>query len=55
MEAPSKLGGRIGPLRILVGILDADRGRVARALEVAGVDRAALRAKAAEALSQGTR
>lgn len=53
MDAPPKLDGRIGPVRILVGILDADRGRVARALEVAGVDRTGLRAKAAEALGQG--
>lgn len=56
MDAPPKIGtGRIGPTRILVGLLDTDRGRVARALEVAGVDRTALRAKAAEALAQGIR
>ena len=56
MDAPPKIGsGRIGPTRILVGLLDTERGRVARALEVAGVDRAALRAKAAEALVQGVR
>lgn len=45
--------GRLGPLRILVGILDTERGRVARALQAAGVDRAALRARAAEALAAG--
>lgn len=56
MDASPKIGGgRIGPVRILVGILDTDRGRVARALEVAGVDRAALRAKAVEALAEGVR
>ncbi|TCC58913.1 Clp protease [Kribbella pittospori] len=54
MDAPPKLGaGRLGPLRILVGILDTERGRVARALRAAGVDRAALRARAAEALAAG--
>ncbi|MGW6282189.1 Clp protease N-terminal domain-containing protein [Kribbella sp. NPDC055071] len=53
MDAPPKLSGRIGPTRILVGLLDTDRGRVARALEVAGVDRAALREKAAGALADG--
>ena len=53
MDAPPKIGsGRIGPTRILVGLLDTDRGRVARALEVAGVDRTALRTKAAEACSR---
>ena len=56
MEAPPKIGaGRIGPTRILAGLLDTDRSRVARALQVAGVDRAALRAKAAAALAQGVR
>ena len=56
MDAPPKIGtGRIGPTRILVGLLDTDRGRVARALDVAFVDRTALRAKAAEALAQGIR
>jgi ATP-dependent Clp protease ATP-binding subunit ClpA len=47
--------GRLGPTRILVGILDTERGRVARALEAAGVDRAALRTKAADALAAGAR
>ncbi|TCC20366.1 Clp protease N-terminal domain-containing protein [Kribbella speibonae] len=56
MDAPPKLGGgRFGPMRILVGLLDTDRGRVARTLQAAGVDRAALRTKAAEALAAGTR
>jgi hypothetical protein len=54
MDAPPKLSGRIGPMRVLVGLLDTERGRVARALEAAGVDRAALRARAAEALAAGT-
>jgi ATP-dependent Clp protease ATP-binding subunit ClpA len=56
MDAPPKIGtGRIGPMRVLVGILDTDRGRVARAFTAAGIDRAALRARAAEALAAGTR
>jgi ATP-dependent Clp protease ATP-binding subunit ClpA len=54
MDAPPKLSGRIGPMRVLVGLLDTERGRVARALEAAGVGRAALRARAAEALAAGT-
>jgi ATP-dependent Clp protease ATP-binding subunit ClpA len=52
---PRAGGTRIGSVRILAGILDTDRGRVARALEGAGVDRAALRARATEALAQGIR
>lgn len=56
IDAPPKVSGtRIGSVRILVGILDTDRGRVARALQTAGVDRAALRARATDALTQGTR
>lgn len=56
MDAAPKLGGgRIGPMRILVGLLATERGRVARALEAAGVDRVALRTRAAEALAAGTR
>jgi ATP-dependent Clp protease ATP-binding subunit ClpA len=56
IDAHPKVGGtRIGSVRILVGILDTDRGRVARALQSAGVDRAALRTRAAEALAQGSR
>lgn len=56
LDAHPKVGGtRIGSVRILVGILDADRGRVARAFQAAGVDRAALRAQAAQALTQGAR
>lgn len=35
---------RIGPEHVLLGVLAADVGRVPRALELAGVDRAALRA-----------
>jgi ATP-dependent Clp protease ATP-binding subunit ClpA len=55
MDAPPKLGGgsRIGSVRVLLGILDSERSRVARALQAAGVDRTALRARAAEALAQG--
>jgi ATP-dependent Clp protease ATP-binding subunit ClpA len=53
MEAPPKLGSRIGPMRILVGLLDTDRGRVARTLAAAGVDRIALRDRAARALQDG--
>jgi ATP-dependent Clp protease ATP-binding subunit ClpA len=48
-------GARFGPMRILVGILSSERGRVARALEAAGVDRAGLHTRAAEALAAGTR
>ena len=56
MEAePKPGGGRLGPMRILVGLLATERGRVARALDAAGVDRAALRARATEALAAGTR
>ncbi|MET9274254.1 Clp protease N-terminal domain-containing protein [Kribbella sp. NPDC003557] len=54
MDAPPKLGGRIGPMRILVGLLDTERGRVARTLQAAGVDRQALHARATEALAAGT-
>jgi len=54
LDADPKVGGtRFGSVRILVGILDTERGRVARALQAAGVDRAALRARAAEALAAG--
>jgi 2-methylcitrate dehydratase PrpD len=53
---PPKVGGtRIGSVRILAGLLDTDHGRVARALQAAGVDRAALRTRATEALAQGAR
>ncbi|TDD18202.1 Clp protease [Kribbella turkmenica] len=56
LNAEPKAGGtRIGSVRILAGILDAGRGRVARALQAAGVDRAALRARVAEALARGVR
>lgn len=44
---------RFGPVRILVGLLSAERGRVARALEAAGVDRNALLSKATDALAAG--
>ncbi|MFG1818021.1 Clp protease N-terminal domain-containing protein [Kribbella sp. NPDC049174] len=54
LDAHPRVGGtRIGSVRILVGILDTERGRVARALDAAGVDRATLRARATEALTQG--
>ncbi|NIK56646.1 Clp protease N-terminal domain-containing protein [Kribbella shirazensis] len=53
MDAEPKRA-RFGPMRVLVGLLATDRGRVARALEAAGVDRAALHAKATEALAAGT-
>jgi ATP-dependent Clp protease ATP-binding subunit ClpA len=48
-------GGRIGVGHILIGLLDADRSRVARALDAAGVDRVALRTKAFDLLAQGNR
>ena len=46
-------GGRIGATHMLVGALDAKLGRVPRALEIAGADRAALRARAAQAAEEG--
>ncbi|TCM41826.1 Clp protease N-terminal domain-containing protein [Kribbella sp. VKM Ac-2568] len=46
-------GGRIGASNMLVGILDANLGRVPRALDLAGIDRAALRAQATQAAEQG--
>jgi ATP-dependent Clp protease ATP-binding subunit ClpA len=46
-------GGRIGSTHMLVGILDAKLGRVPRALDLAGVDRAALRSQAAHQAEQG--
>ena len=52
---PHRRWRRFGSMRILVGLLEADRGRVARTLQSAGVDRAALHAKATEALATGTR
>jgi ATP-dependent Clp protease ATP-binding subunit ClpA len=56
IDAPPKASGtRIGPVRVLVSLLGTDHGRVARALEIAGVDRLALHARAAEALAQGNR
>ncbi|MDX6251398.1 MAG: hypothetical protein QOF10_4758 [Kribbellaceae bacterium] len=48
-------GGRIGAAHMLVGALDAKLGRVPRALDLAGVDRAALRARAAQAAELGDR
>ncbi|TDO68190.1 ClpA/ClpB-like protein [Kribbella sp. VKM Ac-2571] len=54
MDASPK-GERFGPMRILVGLLGTERGRVARALRAAGVDRIALHAQAVEALAAGTR
>ncbi|MEU4608160.1 Clp protease N-terminal domain-containing protein [Kribbella sp. NPDC023972] len=56
LDVPPKVGGtRIGSVRILAGLLDTDHGRVARALQAAGVDRVALRTRATEALAQGAR
>ncbi|WP_433162138.1 Clp protease N-terminal domain-containing protein [Kribbella sp. CA-247076] len=56
LDAEPKVGGtRIGSVRILAGLLDTDRGRVARALQAAGVDRVALRDRVAEALARGAR
>ncbi len=47
-DASQRGGGRIGASNVLVGILDAKLGRVPRALDLAGVDRPALRARVAE-------
>jgi ATP-dependent Clp protease ATP-binding subunit ClpA len=52
-HAASTGGGRIGAANMLVGLLDDRLGRVARALDAAGVDRAALRARAHEAAGRG--
>jgi len=41
--------GRIGPLHLLIGILRADVGTVPRALELAGIDRTDLVARAEQA------
>ncbi len=56
LDAQPKVSGtRVSSVRILIGILDTDRGRVARAMEGAGIGRAALRARAIEALAEGAR
>ncbi|MEU8227645.1 Clp protease N-terminal domain-containing protein [Kribbella sp. NPDC048915] len=54
VEAPPK-HARFGPMRMLVGILASDRGRVARALQTGGVDRAVLHTQALQALAAGSR
>jgi ATP-dependent Clp protease ATP-binding subunit ClpA len=47
MDSVSDLGGgRIGAAHILIGLLDTKLGRVPRAFDLAGVDRAALRDQA---------
>lgn len=46
-------GGRLGAADLLVGLLDTRLGRVARALDLAGVDREALRRRADEAAERG--
>ncbi|HEY3006148.1 MAG TPA: Clp protease N-terminal domain-containing protein [Kribbellaceae bacterium] len=45
-------GGRIGPVHLLVGVLQAPLGRVPRALGLAGVDRAALMDRAVAELAR---
>jgi ATP-dependent Clp protease ATP-binding subunit ClpA len=45
-------GGRIGAAHLLVGALDTNLGRIPRALELAGIERDSLRAKAYEAASR---
>jgi len=54
MDTASALGdGRIGAAHMLLGVLDTKLGRVARALDLAGIDRAALRARVALAAEEG--
>ena len=48
-------GGRLDSTRLLAGILRAQVGTVARALSLAGVDRADLAARTEQALTTGTR
>jgi ATP-dependent Clp protease ATP-binding subunit ClpA len=48
-------GGRLDSTRLLLGILRSQVGTVARALALAGVDRAALAARAEQALATGRR
>jgi ATP-dependent Clp protease ATP-binding subunit ClpA len=56
MDAASGLGGgRITAAHMLIGVLDTKLGRVSRALDIAGVDRAALRGLAVESAQRGER
>jgi hypothetical protein len=51
IDRARKVGAkRITAIHILLGLLEANLGRVPRALELAGVDRAALHAKAIQAI-----
>ncbi|NEA34204.1 Clp protease N-terminal domain-containing protein [Streptomyces sp. SID13031] len=45
-------GGRIGAAHLLVGALDTNLGRIPRALDLAGIDRKALRTQAYEAATR---
>jgi ATP-dependent Clp protease ATP-binding subunit ClpA len=45
-------GGRIGAAHLLVGALDTKLGRIPRALDLAGIDREALRAQAHQAATR---
>ncbi|GAA1608927.1 hypothetical protein GCM10009789_74230 [Kribbella sancticallisti] len=47
-NAAERGGGRIGASNILVGLLDTKLGRVARALDLTGIDRPTLRSRATE-------
>ncbi|WP_405061990.1 Clp protease [Kribbella sp. NBC_01505] len=54
LDAPPKRSvGRITPMRLLAGILDSERGRVARALRASGIDRRALHAQVLEVIAAG--
>jgi ATP-dependent Clp protease ATP-binding subunit ClpA len=56
MDAASGLGGgRITAAHMLIGVLDTKLGTVSRALDIAGVDRAALRGLAVESAQRGER
>jgi ATP-dependent Clp protease ATP-binding subunit ClpA len=46
-------GGRIGAAHLLVGALDTELGRIPRALQLAGINREALRTQAYEAATRG--
>lgn len=45
-------GGRMGAAHLLIGALDTNLGRIPRALDLAGINREALRSQAAEAAAR---
>lgn len=50
--ADSSAGGRMGAAHLLIGALDTNLGRIPRALDLAGINRKALRTQAAEAAAR---